>query len=113
VPSRTDAGALTHFSLHFRHVRLAISDSIDFCPGGLGTTTRQLLLPLSRLERTPLRDGGWVHPVLWKTLAGLPDEATTVTTDRQPVRPAPADLLSAISRFLSRVVSAADRLLGG
>lgn len=114
-PSVDQSGQLTHRTLALTHVRLAISDSIDFCPGGLGSA-RQLLLPLSRLERTPLGDGGWVHPVLWKTLVALPGVAESVT-ERQPVRHAaslaPAGLLHELGDFLSRLASAPHRLLGG
>ena len=109
-------GPLTHRALVLTHVRLAINDSIDFCPGDLGTTTRQILLPLSRLERTPLGDGGWVHPVLWKTLVTLPAAATNLTerqTTRRAASPALTGLLNEISSFVSRLVGAAHQLLGG
>lgn len=116
LPTINQSGPLTHRTLALTHVRLAISDSIDFCPGGLGSTTRQLLLPLSRLERTPLGGGGWVHPVLWKALVALPDAAENVT-ERQIVRhaatPAQTGLLHAMSDFVSRLASTAHRLLGG
>jgi hypothetical protein len=115
-PSSNQSGPLTNRTLALTHVRLAISDSVDFCPGGLGGTTRQLLLPLSRLERTPFGDGGWVHPVLWKTVVALPD-ATETVAERQIARhaatPVPTDLLHAISDFVSRLASAAHQLLSG
>jgi hypothetical protein len=106
---------LTHRTLALRHVRLAINDSIDFCPGDLGTTTRQILLPLSRLERTPVGAGGWVHPVLWKTLVTLPDAAENLTehqTTGHAAGPALTGLLNRISDFVSRLVGAAHQLLG-
>ena len=115
-PSIGRSGSLTHGTLGLTHVRLAISDSIDFCPGGLGRTTQQLLLPLSRLERTPFGDGGWVHPVLWRTLVTLPDAAENVTgrgIARHVALPDPAGLRRAIGGFVSRLASALHRWLGG
>jgi hypothetical protein len=114
-PATDQSGPLTHRTLALAHVRLAINDSIDFCPGDLGTTTRQILLPLSRLERTPLGEGGWVHPVLWRTLVTLPDAAENLTerqTTRRAAGPSLTGLLSGVSDFVSRLVGAADRLLG-
>jgi hypothetical protein len=114
-PSSHQSGPLTDRALALSHVRLAISDSIDFCPGGLGSA-RQLLLPLSRLERTPFGGGGWVHPVLWKTLVALPDATENVTERpiaRHAATPAPTGLLQAISDFVSRLASAAHQLLSG
>jgi hypothetical protein len=115
-PAIDQSGPLTRRTLALTHVRLAVSDSIDFCPGDLGTTTRQLLLPLSRLERTPLGDGGWVHPVLWKTLVALPDAAENVTEPTLAPHdgsPSLTSLVNAIGDFVSRLTSAAHRLLGG
>jgi hypothetical protein len=115
-PSGEQSGPLTHRELALTHVRLAIADSIDFCPGGLGSTTRQLLLPLSRLERTPFGGGGWVHPVLWRTLVALPDAVENVTERqiaRHAGRPRPTGLLHAIGDFVSRVASVAHQLLSG
>jgi hypothetical protein len=113
--SDKDAGAVVHGQAA-GHASTRTSDSIDFCPGGLGSATRQLLLPLSRLERTPFGDGGWVHPVLWKTLVALPDAAENVTERqiaRHAARPTRTGLLHAISDFVSRLASAAHRLLSG
>jgi hypothetical protein len=114
-PATDQSGPLTHRTLALTHVRLAIDDSIDFCPGDLGTTTRQFLLPLSRLERTPFGDGGWVHPVLWTALVTLPDAAENLT-ERQAVHqaanPTLTGLLNGISDFVSRLVGAAHQLLG-
>jgi hypothetical protein len=115
-PSTSQSGPLTHRTLALTHVRLAINDSIDFCPGDLGTTTRQLLLPLSRLERTPLSNGGWVHPVLWKTLVVLPDATENITGRQNPrstASPVRTVLLDAITDFVSRLAHAAHGLLGG
>jgi hypothetical protein len=114
-PATDHSEPLSHRTLALTNVRLRINDSIDFCPGDLGTTTRQLLLPLSRLERTPFGDGGWVHPVLWTTLVSLPDAAQSLTkrqTGRHAVGPTLTGLLNGISKFVSRVVGAAHRLLG-
>jgi hypothetical protein len=114
-PATDQPGPLTHRALALTHVRLMINDSIDFCPGDLGTTTRQILLPLSRLERTPFGDGGWVHPVLWKTLVTLRDTANSLTerqTTRRAAGPALTGLLNEISAFVSRLVGAAHQLLG-
>jgi hypothetical protein len=114
-PATDQSGPLALRTLALTHVRLAINDSIDFCPGDLGTTTRQFLLPLSRLERTPFGDGGWVHPVLWKTLVTLPDAAKSLTgrqTVRHAASPTPTGLLRAIGDFVSGLASAAHQLFG-
>jgi hypothetical protein len=114
-PAADQSGPLSHRTLALTNVRLRINDSIDFCPGDLGTTTRQFLLPLSRLERTPLGNGGWVHPVLWTTLVSLPDAAQSLTkrqTGRHAAGPTPTGLLRAVGHFVSRLASAAHRLLG-
>jgi hypothetical protein len=113
-PATDQPGPLTHRALALTHVRLGINDSIDFCPGDLGTTTRQILLPLSRLERTPFGNGGWVHPVLWKTLVSLPDAAQSLTKRQTgPHTAGPTlGLLKGISEFVSQVVGAAHQLLG-
>jgi hypothetical protein len=114
-PAADQSGPLTRRTLALTNVRLRINDSIDFCPGDLGTTTRQFLLPLSRLERTPLGNGGWVHPVLWTTLVPLPDAAQSLTkrqTGRHAAGPTLTGLLNGISEFVSRLVGATHQLLG-
>lgn len=74
VPSVTSQGVLTGVSMDITNLKLVIADSIDFCPGGLGSNrARNVTLPMSRLERTVNGSGGWTHPVLWGATVPLED----------------------------------------
>jgi len=85
VPVFAPNGDLVKVVLRLSDVTLLVQDSIDFCPGAIGGPTsaaRQLLLPLSRLERTPWQSGGgFTQPVLWQAHVALP----SVDMDVSPV----------------------------
>jgi hypothetical protein len=76
------SGGLLSVKLRLTRVALVIKDSIDFCPGGLGSPTARIVtLPFSRLERTPYpKGGGWTQPVLWVAAVPLPDAVIDVSS---------------------------------
>jgi hypothetical protein len=75
-------GGLLSVKLRLTSIALVIKDSIDFCPGGLGSPTARIVtLPFSRLERTPYpTGGGWTQPVLWVAAVPLPDAVIDVSS---------------------------------
>jgi hypothetical protein len=76
-------------TLQLRGLKLNVLDSVDFCPGSLGTGAIQSVsLDMSRLERTPYQNGNdcdassnctYAKPVLFTVSAPLNDVSVDVT----------------------------------
>ncbi|MCF1595185.1 hypothetical protein [Streptomyces muensis] len=85
---RTTKGK-TKVTLDLHRLSLSVRDSIDFCPGNLGSgMIRDVSLALSRLERTPYRDTKQctaqvkcfaARPVLFKVTVPLNDVSIDMT----------------------------------
>jgi hypothetical protein len=85
VPTVDPQGVLTNVFLEVRNQKLEVTDSIDFCPGGLGGTWYAQfggrLLSMSRLERTPYPGGGtYAKPIRFHVSAPLKGYSADVTS---------------------------------
>lgn len=87
--TRTSSNGSAKTTLTVHGLTLKVQDSIDFCPGNLGTgMIRDVALGLSRLERTPYQDGKecgpasnctYAKPVLFEVTVPLGDVSVDVT----------------------------------
>ncbi|WP_433337849.1 nidogen-like domain-containing protein [Spirillospora sp. CA-294931] len=79
VPHADAKGVLTRVDMKAA-LKLALEDSVDFCPGDMGDNfVRSFTVPLSRLEKTPLPRGGtWAKPIMYKLKT---DNREVVTKD--------------------------------
>ncbi|WP_433327842.1 nidogen-like domain-containing protein [Spirillospora sp. CA-294931] len=67
IPTATKKGVLTRVEMKGA-LRLALEDSIDFCPGEVGANfVKHFTIPMSRLEKTAYSGGGtWAKPVMYQ-----------------------------------------------
>ncbi|WP_405818775.1 hypothetical protein OG241_27275 [Streptomyces sp. NBC_01390] len=87
--ARTTVNGKSKTTLNMRALTLTVLDSIDFCPGNLGSgMIRDVALGMSRLERTPYRDTKtcdakakcfYAKPVLFKVTVPLKNVSVDVT----------------------------------
>ncbi|MFP3963836.1 VWD domain-containing protein [Actinomadura fulvescens] len=74
IPHVSAKGALTRVDMK-AYLKLALEDSVDFCPGDMGSNfVKNFTIPLSRLEKTPHPGGGtWAKPVMYKLKTDKPE----------------------------------------
>jgi Carboxypeptidase regulatory-like domain len=84
IPTVDPHGVLQNVTLRVRDPKLEVTDSVDFCPGGLGSWLAQFggrTLVMSRLERTPYPGGGtYAKPIRFHISAPLKGYSADVTT---------------------------------
>jgi hypothetical protein len=82
IPDVTRSGVLRAVTLRERNLELDVHDSIDFCPGDLGSSVeQQFTLPMSRLESTPYPSGGtYAKPILIHVSTSLIPEPADLTS---------------------------------
>jgi hypothetical protein len=84
IPTVDPHGVLTKVTLDVSNLKLAVTDSVDFCPGALGSWLAQFAgqtLAMSRLERTPYPGGGtYAKPIRFHVSVPLFDDSADVTS---------------------------------
>jgi hypothetical protein len=84
IPAVGPHGVLTNVTLEVKKLKLEVTDSVDFCPGGLGSWLAQFAgrtLVMSRLERTPYPGGGtYATPIRFHVSAPLKGYSADVTS---------------------------------
>ena len=82
IPHADAKGVLTRVDMN-GYLKLALEDSVDFCPGDMGGNfVTNFTIPLSRLETTPYPGGGtWAKPVMYKLRTDDPKAITRDVTD--------------------------------
>jgi hypothetical protein len=81
IPDVTKRGVLRAVTLRERKLKLDVHDSVDFCPGDLGSSVEQVVtVSMSRLEVTPHPFGGtYAKPILYHLSTPLTSEPADLT----------------------------------